>query len=373
FGDNPLASVSIIHPSDGGLVEGEVVAEAVVTGDVVSMVEWYLDGALVGRDPTLPYQVVIDTTTLTEDATYTLEAMAYLRLTEPMSDEVNIKVNNEVLSGLFINVSTAASSYMPDDTVSAIVALMAPPSFDYIEIHASWTGDDGTVVQIPYMSYPAYTRYGFIFRLPSDVPVGDVSLQVIALAYSGSSQVWSSTNSTIFAVDGVSQGQQMADIQADLSVVVEDIEGLNMTNQAQLVAALAEILSGLDGLDDSISARMDDLEGSIADNNTALQEYIDLQTEQIQMYMDALNDSLSEQLAAIDQAVNEFRNEAGMELDGISAYLLEMEANGSARHGEVLDGLDETYGLLEDINATILDELRSRLIDLSDDLAALDD
>ena len=362
FGDNPLASVSMIHPSDGDLVEGEVVAEAVVTGDVVSMVEWYLDGALVGRDSTLPYQVVIDTTTLSEDATYTLEAMAYLRLTDPMSDVVSITVNNEVLSGPFINVSTAASSYMPDDTVSAIVALMTPPSFDYIELHASWTGDDGTVVQIPFMSYPAYSRYGFIFRLPSDVPVGDVSLQVIVLAYSGGSQVWSSTNLTIFAVDGVSQGQQMAAILTDLTTVVEEIEGLNMTNQAQLVAALAEILSGLDGL-----------EGSLADNNTALQEYIDLQTEQIQIYMVALNDSLSEQLAAIDQAVNEFRDEAGMELDGIFAYLLEMEANGSARHGEVLDGLDETYGLLEDINATTLDELRTKLIALSDDLAALDD
>ncbi|NIP35630.1 MAG: hypothetical protein GWN18_11715, partial [Thermoplasmata archaeon] len=160
---------------------------------------------------------------------------------------------------------------------------------------------------------------------------------------------------------------------ADLTQLSQDIAGLNATNQAQLAAALSDMLDGLDGLDAHISARMDGLEGSIADNTTALLEYIDLQTEQVALLMEDLNASMAAQLAAINASLSEFRSEAGMGMAAIADYLMEMEANGSAHHGEVLDGLDETMALIEGLNETTLDELRTRLIALSEDLGALND
>lgn len=374
FGDNPLASVTIVSPADGSLVGGIVVAEAVVSGDWVSMVEWYLDGKLMTSDMEAPYQFVVDTTKLAEDGEVVIRATAVLRLANPISHQVKVMVNNAAIKGDFVNVTTVRPSYMADDRVTAIVGLISPPAFDQIELHASYTDDMGTMVQVPVLTYPDYSVYGLSFWLGSDVPMGNVSLAVEAWAFLEGSLVWTSDNTTLFAVDGGSHHDAMAQLLEDLTAAMEAISGLNATNQAQLANALTQVLDGMDDLDTGLQARMDELEGSIATNSTALLEYIDLQTEQVQLYMAALNDSIAENLAAIRDALASFRANATGDLAGIAAYLEMMEANGSTRHGEVLDDLEAVMASLEGLNASsTLDELRDDLLALRDDLSAMND
>ncbi|UCC93053.1 MAG: right-handed parallel beta-helix repeat-containing protein [Thermoplasmata archaeon] len=373
WGDNPLASVAIIEPADGDFVAGLVVAEAIASGDEVSVVEWYLEGTLVGADRTEPYQLVLDTTTLMEDMSYNLTAMAHVRFSAAISDTLTVTVNNMPSVGLNITLTTVSNTYTPDQRVTAIVALQGVSPTDSAVITAIYNDTAGSIVYLPSMSTTTLTTYGFTFLLPSDVAVGNVTLWVTVMAYQMSSHVWTSSNSTMFVVDGMSQSDQLAAIADQLADIVDDIDGMNQTGVAERASALAQILADLDGLDDGIQARMDALEGSIADNTSALQEYIALQTEQISLLMDDLNASLAMQLAVINASLAEFRAEAGMGMVAIADYLMEMEANGSARHGEVLAGLDETMALVEAVNDTTLDELRTMMVDLSNDLVELDD
>jgi parallel beta-helix repeat protein len=366
YGDNPLAAIAIVHPDDGIMVAGTIVAEAVVTGDIVSVVEWHLDGTLVGADTTEPYQYVLDTTSLTDDMAILLKATAHVRLSSAISDSISITVNNMASVGPNITVATVSPDYAPDDRVTAVVTVQGVSTYSTGDITAFYMDAMGTVIHLPMITTTQLATHGFTFWLPSDIGVGNVTLQVSVRAYQGTSHIWTSSNSTTFAVIGLSQSDQLEAIVAQLTQIVEDIDGLNMTNVAERAAALADILDRLGGLDAGIQARMNALEGTIADNTSALQEYIGLQTDQITLLMDDLNTSMADQMAAIDQAISDFRDEAGMGMVGIAVYLDEMEANGSVRHGEVMQAL-------EALNETTLDDLRSRLVDLSDDLTALDD
>jgi parallel beta-helix repeat protein len=371
FEDNPLAAIAIVHPDDGAMLEGTVIAEAVVTGDYVSMVEWYLDDTLVGRDHTEPYQLILDTDALVEDSTYALKATALIRLSSPISDTVSVTVNNMAAAGLPIDVSTVAASYSPDDRVTAIVAIQGIATFDQGEITAFFNDTAGTVIYLPTMVTTTFGSYGFTFWLPSDIAVGDVTLWVTAKAYQQGSHIWTSSNSTTFEVEGTSQNEQLAALMTQLGTVLDEIDGLNATNQVQLASALSEILLEFDNLDDAMAIRLGELEGAIADNASAMGDLLALQTEAIQMYIDDMNASVTDQLAAIDQAIMDIVGNATTSLDDIAAYLQEMEANGSTRHGEVMDSLDETYTLLEDVNTNTLGDLQANLEQLAEDLGGL--
>ncbi|MCK4969904.1 MAG: hypothetical protein KAS77_05235, partial [Thermoplasmata archaeon] len=463
---DPLDSIAIVDPVDGELVSGLVVAEAIVVSDSVIAVEFYMDGILVGRDTLAPFHLLLDTTVLTEDKVYKLKAIANRRFGIPIDDMVRVTVNNQALVGSYFSVSTVSNTYQPDDRVTAIVDLSTPPAFDEIVIRAQYRDSSGNATQIPDMMFAASGRYGITFWLSSDISIGAVGLEVDAKAYLRGSLVWEATNLTMFFVVGNSYHGEMTAILETLATVLDEIDGLNATNQAQLAQAVTDILSELDDmgtnlsemwsdynatesanlativsalatmwdginisaqqgfgevlaglnttegnitdelatleaylageihlsqaeiqqslgivwaglnasfvdLDNAIQTRLDELEGSMADNSTALQEYIDLQTVQLELYMDLINTSLQLRLDEIDQAIAEFRSDAFVGLLAISEFLVGMDENGTAQHGDVMDAIEGTNELIETINSTSLQELRTGLVDLSEDLEGL--
>ena len=464
--NDPLDSIAIVDPIDGALVSGLVVAEAIVVSSSVIDVEFYMDGILVGRDTSAPFHLLLDTTTLTEDKVYNLKAIANRRFGIPIDDMVQVTVNNMAMVGSYISVSTVSNTYQPDDRATAIIVLMMPPAFDEIIIHAQYKGSSGTATQIPDMMFAASGRYGFTFWLSSDIAPGTLTLEVDARAYLRGSMVWKATNVTTFVVAGNSYHDEMTTILDTLATVLDEIDGLNATNQAQLAQAVTDIMTEMDDmgttlsemwsdynatesadlativsalatmwdginssaqlgfdevlaglsttegnitdelgtleaylageihlsqaeiqqslgivwtglntsfvdLDNAIQTRLDELEGSMADNSTALKEYIGLQTVQLELYMDLINTSLQLRLDEIDLAIAEFRSDATEGLMAIAAFLVGMDENGTAQHEDVMVAIDGTNALIETINSTSLAELRTGLVDLSDDLAGL--
>jgi hypothetical protein len=164
-------------------------------------------------------------------------------------------------------------------------------------------------------------------------------------------------------------------ITDELATLEAYLAGEIHLSQAEIQQSLGIVWAGLNtsfvDLDNAIQTRLDELEGSMADNSTALQEYIDLQTVQLELYMDLINTSLQLRLDEIDLAIAEFRSDALDGLMAISAFLVGMDENGTAQHGDVMDAIEGTNELIETINSTSLQELRTGLVDLSEDLEGL--
>jgi hypothetical protein len=256
---------------------------------------------------------------------------------------------------------------------------VSPPSFDTILLTPSYTDASGNVTNLPDMEFPASDRYGFSFWIPSDVPQGNITLTVKAQGSMGGTLSWESEGSTIIAVAGDNLHAEMLAVMAALSAALAEIDGLNATILASLDEVetalsdtfLQELNSTQSELNTAINARLDELEVSVADNSSALEEYIALRITQMELYVGLVNTSLHEHLAAIEAVMDEFRTDAMGDLDNISTSVELLELNDTVRKDELLAAIDVTNDLIEGMNASTIEELKANLADLRDDLAEL--
>ncbi|MBD3192121.1 MAG: S8 family serine peptidase [Candidatus Heimdallarchaeota archaeon] len=92
--DTTPPTVDITSPTDGATVSGTITIEASASDNVaVDYVEFYVDGSLLGTDSSSPYQMSLDTTTLS-DGSHSITAKAYDTSGNTAEDSITINVDN---------------------------------------------------------------------------------------------------------------------------------------------------------------------------------------------------------------------------------------------------------------------------------------
>ncbi|MGH7158349.1 MAG: fibronectin type III domain-containing protein [Candidatus Saccharimonadales bacterium] len=93
--DDESPQVALTEPTDGAVVRGTVSLKATATDNVaVNRIEFLADGQLLGSDTTSPYELALDTTTLTNNS-HTITATAFDASDNSASAQIAINVDNE--------------------------------------------------------------------------------------------------------------------------------------------------------------------------------------------------------------------------------------------------------------------------------------
>jgi parallel beta-helix repeat protein len=363
---NPLDRIMIVTPSDGELVSGTMLAEAVVVSRSVDEVRFYLDNTLVGTDPLPPYQLILDTTTLTEDFTYTLTAEALRTFGVAISDSVDFTVNNQVATGPFVTVSTTDSTYSPDDRITAWVNVVNPPGFDELVLQPLFIDSNGAMTQLPDQVYPVSSRYAFTFWLPSDIATGSLTVEVRAMGFLGGSHVWEGINRTTLTVSGLSYHDEMQEILNRLYNVSAELVLLNDTTQAAIAQALATMLAAMDGLGTNMTALLKTIWD---DYNTT--EAADLNTTltALAAMWDGINSTSAAGVDSILDDLNTTRTTIALQLDTLQAHLdgeIDLSQQEiDQRVGALWAGMNTTIAALDAAIGSRLDDLEGAMADNS--------
>jgi hypothetical protein len=307
---------------DGEYVSGVICLEVAVTSRYLEGVRFYVNGMFTHHDDSSPYQLILDTTLLTEDGVYSIRAE---RFDKPsINDEIDLTVNNIIGIGDYITVSTLEAEYQPDEMVSVLVGTKTPPTYDSLNLLVGYVDPSGNSHYESKESLPPGNQFIVGLPLPSDAHLGTYLVAVDAYGYDRSALIWSATNSTSFTVSGKGiQGQfeeinttlsqidfnwtdiydMLVDIQLDLdnmnSTLIDlrnKIDYLNMTVPARIDALSAQ----LTGVNDSLLSRMSSTETNIlaalSGLNSSLTNNIQNLLTIITIDVSNMNSSLSIQL-----------------------------------------------------------------------------
>lgn len=176
------------------------------------------------------------------------------------------------------------------------------------------------------------------------------------------------------------------------SNLTSGLEGMNSSLQSIIAVGLSNVYSRLDDVDSmlsgidtgivgldadiedidrKLSGRLDDLELEMYHNISALKEYIELRTDQMDLYLKAVNASLHYHLDEIRNEMDSMRADILNDLGGILSYLEGMNRTGVADRKNIMDSQEAISRLIRDLNNATISELRSGISDLKDCLAVL--
>jgi len=311
----PLSGNIVFSHSDGDYLEGVEVIEVTTTWNV-SQVRLYVNGSQVGTDLSPPHIFVLDTTLLQEDATIELRADVVLSNGPIASASIRVHVNNEVLTGDFLNVDAIRSTYSPDDTASIIVDVTPAPSYDNLKLIVDYTDPNGTSKQV--IEDELLVKPSYIVGLPvfSHAPLGTYNVTVNAYGYNGTALIWNSTNWTYFEVTKNGRADELQDIDDQLAFLNQTlldlrtyVEGMNASQQGGLDDILDNLTTVIGKLD-TINASIVDLDAMIAGMNSTL----------VGM-MDGLSSDLDTVGASLTQQVDLLESNLTTLLAGVNASL----------------------------------------------------
>jgi parallel beta-helix repeat protein len=430
-GTPSAGDIFITSHKDGEYVGGTIVIEAVVTFADVSGVNFYVNGMPMFFDDSYPYQFILDTTTLPEDAGFDLKTEAVLFYVYPVPTSITLYVNNIVDTGNYITVSTLNSDYQPDEDVSVLVSMVAPPAFESLELEVNCVDPNGHPLYTSLHSFPYGTEFRVIMSLPSDAELGTYSVTVDAYGFVDESMVWGATDSTTFLVSGMSLRDQLEELNQTLSGLnlTELIATLDQLNQTLSSLDLTELLDAIDYLNQTLPLKIDDLSLQLSGVNDSLQSGIsaaeinllnelagvnttlanDIQNLLASITSDiiGMNSSLSDQLTnllntmttdsdalkswldtvltAIDTNLTNTRTVLETQLGDLEKYMagfndsLKSDLDNISTRLQIHDqstGQNHTItqGILDDLSEDIetlnLDELKAILTDLAEDISA---
>ena len=128
--DSTPPTISITSPTNGETVFGAITVQASASDTVgLTRVEFYLDGALLGTDTTVPYAFTWDTTTVS-NGSHGLVARAY--------DEAG---NTGISPTVTVTVSNTTADTTPPSAPSNLTATASSPT----KVDLSWTGSTDNV------------------------------------------------------------------------------------------------------------------------------------------------------------------------------------------------------------------------------------
>jgi parallel beta-helix repeat protein len=275
-GTPSAGNIFITSHKDGEYVGGTIVIEAVVTFADISGVNFYVNGMPMFFDDSHPYQFILDTTTLPEDAGFDLRAEAVLFYGYPVPTSITLYVNNIVNTGSYISVSTLNSEYQPDEDVSVLVSMVSPPAFESLELEVNCVDPSGHPLYTSAHSFPYGTEFRVIMSLPSDAELGTYTVSVEAIGFVDDSMVWSATDSAIFLVSGMSLRDQLEELNQTISGlnVTAMIATLDQLNQNLSSLDLTELLDTINFLNQTLPVKIDDLSLQLSGVNDSLQSSI---------------------------------------------------------------------------------------------------
>jgi len=379
----------------GEYISGTEYIEVAVTSNYVDAVRFYVNDMLNFTDTVYPYQFLLDTTVLVEDAIYTIKAEGVRGHNSPLVTTINLEVNNNVPVGDYISVSTLKSTYSPDQDVTVLIGLKSPPSFTTLNLIVSYDDPSGNTLYSVEKDLPYSSQYMMILPLQSDAEQGTYTVSVEAYGISKGMMVWSGTNTTTFDVAGKSIQEQLEDMNATLALmnvtlfnIQSDLAGMNLTGLLGAIdylnQSLGSIESQLAGLNDSIQNTISGIEGNILANladvntslyneiqnllniitdditdlngslseqltsilenvtsgNNALQSWLDVVLSQIKANLTAANETLHAQLASLEFTTQTFYDDMLVELSEVFNSLAQLEGNLSLQHTAILDAVD---------------------------------
>lgn len=286
-----------ISHRDGDYVSGNARFEVFVTSNYVEAVTFYLGTEAIFLDTNDPYQFVLDTTTLVEDALYTIKAEGLRDNAPSLIDIVNVRVNNAVSSGDYLSVSTMMTEYTPDQDVTAIVNIMSPPPFESIDLVVGYSDPSGNEMFAVEESLPPANQYMVILHLPSDAELGTYDVTAYAYAHEADFLVWEATNTTSFTVSGKNLNDQLMDLMVKLDELEDQHEALNDSiallndvvenehnyTRSEILDKINESMALFDGFienitthDSEVKAILDDLEDLVEnEHNLTKTELLD--------------------------------------------------------------------------------------------------
>lgn len=384
---NDRGTIRFTSHYDGEYIASTEQIEVAVTSNYVDAVRFYIDDALSFTDTVYPYQFILDTTALVEDATYTIKAEGVRGSNSPLVTSIDLIVNNAVPVGDYISVSTLKSTYAPDQDVSVLIGLKSPPSFSWLNLEVSYSDPSGNTLYSIEELLPYSNQYMIVLPLGSDAEQGPYTVSVDAIGISKDMMVWSDTNTTTFDVVGKSIQEQLEGINAtlglmnatinDIQTIVTDIQsnitGMNLSSLQEAIEYLNQTLNPkldslayqLLGVNDSLRSRISNAETNILSDlqgvNVSLSNEIQLSLLDITDNVSKMNISLSGQLTYL---LNQTTTNISVLRTWLDLVLGALDANLTATNDTLQIQLNELDAYIEGFNDTIESDIGGILIEL---------
>lgn len=419
---NDRGTISFTSHYDGEYISGTEYIEVAVTSNYVDAVRFYINDTLIFTDTVYPYQFILDTTLLVEDAIYAIKAEGVRGHNPPLVTTINLEVNNFVPVGDFISISTLHSTYSPDQDVTVLVGLKSPPSFTTLNLIVSYADPSGNTLYSVDEKLPYSSQYIVNLPLQSDAQQGTYTVSVVAYGISKDMMVWSDTNTTTFDVVGKSIQEQLEGINTTLALmnvtlfdIQSDLTGMNITGllgaidylnqtlnpkldsliiqlsgvndsilnsisgiEGNILASLADVNASLtydiqsslasitddvSGMNTSLTDQLTNLLNQMTTDNNALRTWLDLVLVAIDANLTSTNNALQAQLSDLDAYIQGFNDSIKSDIGGILSDLQSHDDITGQNHSDIKDKLDQL--LSGGIGAEGIEELKTMLTNLA--------
>jgi hypothetical protein len=346
--DYDIGGILFTSVQDGDYVQGTVCFEVAATSGSLEEVWFYIDDELKHADSQWPYQYLLDTTPLPEDAVYTVKAEGIISNVPPISTSVDVIINNVVQTGNYISVNALKSSYNPDQEVSVRISTSSPPACDALGMLVSYTDSAGNMKFSANDTVPYTTQYLVGLPIFSDASLGVYNISATVYGYHRGSLIWTSESQSTFTVSGYDVHTKLQDLNSTLAGMEVTLGDL----QADLGGmSLADIRDNLDYLNQTLNYKVDGIYSDLAALNTSFDGRI-TNLENIISTMEwelaQTNSTLHEQLTLMDLYNSVFHSAMVDDFTSIYNTLSMVEFNLEIQHDSISGAIDGLNGTLAD-------------------------
>jgi hypothetical protein len=374
---NDRGKIRFTSHYNGEYVAGTEIIDVLVTSNFVDAVRFYIDNNLTFTDTKYPYQFILDTSTLVEDATYEIKAEGVRLGNGPLVATIDLRVNNLAPVGDYISVSTLKGTYTPDEDVSVLIGIKSPPSFSNLDLYVKYEDPSGNTLYSIGELLPYSNQYIMVLPLGSDAEQGTYQVTVDAYGITQDMMMWSASNTTTFDVAGRSIQEQLEGINTTLSGFQSNMTGVNISGLQEAIEYLNQTLNPkmdnlalqVTGVNNSLHNSLSNVEGNIlgdlANVNASLASDIQTLLTLITADITGLNGSLSEQLANILENITTGNGALKTWLDTV---LTQIDANIT----DTKNSLETQLTVLETTTQTFYDDILLELSEVFNSLAQLE-
>ncbi|UCD92596.1 MAG: hypothetical protein JSV43_01330 [Methanobacteriota archaeon] len=350
---------------DGEYVNGVICLEVAVTSRYLEGVRFYVNSVFTHHDDSPPYQLIMDTTLLTEDAVYSIRAERYDK--PSINDTIGLVVNNIIDIGDYITASTLEAEYQPDEMVSVIVGTKTPPVYDSLNLLVGYVDPGGNSYYESRESLPPGTQFIVGLRLSSDAALGTYLVSVDAYGFNNNALIWSATNSTSFNVSGKGIQEQFEDINTTLSQIEfnwTDINDMLIDIQNDLDSmnsTLIDLRNNIDYLNMTVPAKIDALSLELSAVNTSLTSIVTNAETNILAYIANINASLS---SDIQNLLTSITNDVADMNSSLSSQLTNLLNSMTTSNDALRTWLEAVIGQIDANLTTASNTLQTQLTNL---------
>jgi hypothetical protein len=363
--DYDAGQIAFTSHKNGDYVKGTVCLEVAVTSSVEE-VRFYLNDEFIHADANYPYQYILDTSELTEDAVYTVKAECIRSHTPPQSTTIDITVNNVVQTGNYITVGTLSSSYEPDQVISVLVGMNSPPDSDSLNLEVSYADENQNTFFAVNETLPYTGQYLLGLPLFSDANLGAYTITVGAYGFDGNELIWSTTKVGSFNVVGKSVSERLDEMESSLS----DINSTLYQLQSDITGMNQEaMLAKLEYLNQTVNSKINEVLFELLEVNESIMVRLSDAEAELLAAIYNVNASLSLQLFDLITTTEAFYSSIQEDLTGMYNTLTNLEANLTAQHNGIytaITTLNETVAQADELSTQdILEELNDTIDQIS--------